>query len=183
MSQNSGEPVVQGQVISDDRLREATGRTRDEWHRILADAGAQEWDHKAVARWLVTEHSVDGWWAQGITVGYEHARGTRRPGQSVDGTFSVSASKTVRATKAAALQAVIETISADLGDPVSVSPDVKYATARWVDGDEKVLATVSQPKPDRALIALDRSRMSEPADEQAKSRLRAWLESAAETLD
>lgn len=181
---STGRPdtVVRGQSASDESVREATGRTREEWHRVLNDAGAQRWKHAAIARWLIEEHGVPGWWAQGITVGYEHARGTRLPGQQADGSFAVGASRTVRATKAAGLQAIIETISADLGDPVSVSPDVKFATARWVDGEERVLASVSQSKPDRALIALDRSRMIEPGTDETKARLRAWLDAASESL-
>lgn len=183
MNEQNTEPVVQGQVVSDEKLREATGRSRQEWHDILGAAGAEDWGHTAIARWLVADQGVDGWWAQGITVGYEHARGSRQPGQQPDGTFAVSATKTVRAPKAAALQAIIETVSVGLGDPVSTSPDVKYATARWVDGEERVLASVSQPRPDRALIALDRSRMAEPATAESKEVLRRWLESAAEVLD
>lgn len=174
--------AVRSSGISSEKVREATGRTPEEWFRILGEAGAQDWDHATIARWLTEEHAVDGWWAQSVTVSYEQARGTRKPGQQPDGTFSVGASKTVPALKAAALQAIIEAVGADLGDPVSVSPDVKFATARWVDGDEKVLASVSQSKPDRALIALDRSRMPEPATPAAKDRLRAWLNATAEKL-
>lgn len=178
-----GETAAQAQLVSDDRVREATGRSREEWHRILTDAGAHDWSHAAIARWLVAEHDVDGWWAQGVTVGYEQARGSRQPGQQADGSFSVNASKTVRAPKAAALQAIIETVGADLGDPVATSPDVKFATARWLEGDERLLATVSQSKPDRALVVLTRTGMVEPATGQSKARLRAWLDDAAAALD
>ncbi|HRQ01141.1 MAG TPA: hypothetical protein PK781_11920 [Terrimesophilobacter sp.] len=182
MSEHSTEPVVQGQTVADDKLRAATGRTRQEWHSILNEAGAGDWSHTAIAKWLVADQGVDGWWAQGITVGYEHARGSRQPGQQADGTFAVSATKTVRAPKAQALQAIVEAVTAELGDPVSMSPDVKFATARWMDGEERVLATVSQPKPDRALIALDRSRMVAPATGESKAGLRRWLDAAAEAL-
>ncbi|MHB1064464.1 MAG: hypothetical protein ACYC1Z_08280 [Georgenia sp.] len=85
------------QQISDARFAEATGREREAWHTLLDRVGAPEWGHTTIARWLVTEHGVDGWWAQSITVGYEQARGLRAPGQRADGTFEVSVTKTLRA--------------------------------------------------------------------------------------
>lgn len=181
-SETGAEGAVQRHNVSDGRLREATGRTSSEWHRILGDAGARDWDHATVARWLTVEHGVDEWWAQNITVGYEQARGTRLPGQQADGTFSVSASKTLRATKAAALRAIIDTISIELGDPASVSPDVRYARAWWRDGGEKVHVTVSEPRDGSAVVALNRSRMAEPGTARSKEGLLAWLDTAQQAL-
>lgn len=72
-----------------------TGRTSEQWHELLDSAGATTWTHKRIAAWLVTEHGVDGWWAQSLTVGYEQARGMRLPGQRPDGTFDANVSKTL----------------------------------------------------------------------------------------
>ncbi len=36
---------------------------------------------------------LSGWWAQGVTVGYERIVGLRLPGQMPDGTFTVSRSR------------------------------------------------------------------------------------------
>ncbi|MEE6281622.1 DUF4287 domain-containing protein [Georgenia sp. MJ170] len=82
-------------LVGDDTVVDRTGRPRQEWFALLDGAGATGWDHKRIAAWLVEEHDVDGWWAQGLTVGYEQARGMREPGQRPDGTFEASASKTV----------------------------------------------------------------------------------------
>lgn len=84
-------------TVSDERVVAATGRTREEWFALLDRAGAREWDHGHIARWLGGKHDVDGWWAQGVTVAYEQARGLREPGQRSDGSFAASATKTVRA--------------------------------------------------------------------------------------
>ncbi|MDO4888996.1 MAG: hypothetical protein Q3979_09935 [Actinomycetaceae bacterium] len=84
--------------ISDERLRAATGRSRRRWFRALDVAGAQEWDHKRIARWLGAKREVDAWWAQALTVDYERARGLREAGQGCDGSFRASASKTLRTT-------------------------------------------------------------------------------------
>lgn len=86
------------ETVGDERVVAATGRTRAEWFALLDDAGARAWDHGHIARWLGGKHDVDGWWAQGVTVAYEQARGKRAPGQRSDGTFSASASKTLRWT-------------------------------------------------------------------------------------
>lgn len=80
---------------SDEVLIGRTGRTWDEWFAILDRWSATERTHTEIARWLVTEHRIDGWWAQSITVGYEQARGMRAPGQRADGTFEASVSKTI----------------------------------------------------------------------------------------
>lgn len=85
--------AVSPQKMSDERMLEATGRVRADWHAFLDAAGARDWAHPRIARWLVEEHGVDGWWAQGITVGFEQAIGRRLPGQSADGTFAISEPK------------------------------------------------------------------------------------------
>ncbi len=86
------------QLISDEHLKEATGRTRKQWFKALDKAGAQDWDHKRIARWLGGKQEVDSWWAQSVTVDYEYARGKRSHGQRSDGSFETSVSKSLRLT-------------------------------------------------------------------------------------
>lgn len=92
------------EMVSDAKVREATGHGRDHWFGVLdayresTTAGAAD-PHRApshtdMAAHLV-DHGVDAWWAQGITVAYEQARGLRMPGQRPDGSFDASASKTL----------------------------------------------------------------------------------------
>ena len=73
------------ETVSDDAVRAATGHGREHWFRLLDGAGASSWNHTAIARHL-TESGLDAWWAQGVTVAYEQARGLRLPGQQPDGT-------------------------------------------------------------------------------------------------
>jgi hypothetical protein len=80
---------------SDEVVRSNTGRTWDEWFALLDAWGAVERPHPEIARWLGQEHGVGGWWAQGVTVAYEQARGLRAPGQRRDGSWEVNVSKTV----------------------------------------------------------------------------------------
>ena len=80
--------------VSNESVRKATGRGWDEWFDILYDAGALGWKHPDIARWVVAEHGISGWWAQSVTVGFERARGLRAEHERPSG-FSLSATKTV----------------------------------------------------------------------------------------
>ena len=80
---------------SDESVLKNTGRTWDEWFKSLDKSGAKSRKHPEIVRWISDEHGVDGWWAQQVTVAYEQDRGMRAPGQRADGTYNVTASKTV----------------------------------------------------------------------------------------
>lgn len=96
MSQKRPQVIaVSGQRISDETLAAKTSRSWDAWFELLDTWGGTRHPHVEIARWLVEEHAIDEWWAQTITVGYEQARGMRKPGQSADGTFAASAGKTI----------------------------------------------------------------------------------------
>lgn len=97
--------------ISSESVKNATGRGWDEWFAVLDEAGAASMKHAEIASWLTSNHLENGWWCQGVTVGYEQARGLRKPHQRPDG-FSVNVSKTIAA-------------------PVS------SIYSMWVDGDER----------------------------------------------
>ncbi|WP_353987473.1 DUF4287 domain-containing protein [Ruicaihuangia caeni] len=134
--------------VGDDAMHQATGRHPDEWFSDLDAAGATNWTHSEIARWLVDHHGVDGWWSQSITVRYEQARGMRLPGQQGDGTFSVSKSKTVPGDAETVLAAAVEVFGVLYGGPpASTNPTANYPTARWkLDGGESVLVRLA-PKP------------------------------------
>lgn len=76
-------------------VRRATGRDRDQWFALLDAWGAAGRPFREIADWLTREHGLSAWWAQKLIVEYEQARGVRPPGVRPDGTFSVTASKTV----------------------------------------------------------------------------------------
>jgi hypothetical protein len=84
--------------MSDKVLREKTGRTWEEWVRILDMRGARSMVHGDIARYLYEEQGVPGWWAQMVTVGYERIRGLRDIGQRRSGEYETNKSKTVPAS-------------------------------------------------------------------------------------
>ncbi|MGW1085781.1 DUF4287 domain-containing protein [Streptomyces sp. NPDC002596] len=83
--------------LSADALRERTGRDWDDWFSVLDAWDATRHTHAEIAAHLRTEHGMDGWYAQSVTVGYEQERGLRQVGQSSTGDWRTSASRTVAA--------------------------------------------------------------------------------------
>jgi hypothetical protein len=84
-------------VMNDAKVQARTGHGLDHWFRVLDAFGVAEKGHTASARHLSSEHGVDGWYAQGITVEYERLRGLRAVNQRMSGLFEVSVSKALRA--------------------------------------------------------------------------------------
>jgi len=81
--------------MSDQTLSARTGRTWEEWVRLLDARGARSMIHRDIAEYLCEEHGIPGWWAQTVTVGYERIRGLRDTGQRRTGEYEVSKSKTL----------------------------------------------------------------------------------------
>ena len=95
---------------------------------MLDRFGAVEKGHTAAARHLYDAHHVDGWYAQGITVAYERARGVRALNQRCDGEYQVSVSKVVAADTADVIKAFTET----------------RRRRRWVEGvDARLVSALS----------------------------------------
>ena len=87
----------------------------------------------------------------------------RAPGQMADGTYSVSASRTLAGDKRQLLDWAVEVVTASVGTPpASVSPDARYATARWKLDDGTLLVTVNPPKNGKATVDLTHSKIREP---------------------
>ncbi len=81
--------------MSDHVVSAKTGRTWEEWVRLLDARGARSMIHRDIAAYLNEEQDVPGWWAQTVTVGYERIRGLRDIGQRRSGEYEASKSKTL----------------------------------------------------------------------------------------
>jgi hypothetical protein len=86
--------------VSDATALAKTGHDLAHWFAILDRFGAVDKGHTAAARHLNEAHRVPGWYAQGITVAYERARGLRALNQRGDGAYEVSVSKVVSGSAA-----------------------------------------------------------------------------------
>jgi hypothetical protein len=79
--------------MSDAAILRGTGKSWDEWFALLDAWQGTTHNHAEIARHVYETYGIDGWWAQGVTVGYERARGMRALHERPDG-FSGNASKT-----------------------------------------------------------------------------------------
>ena len=112
-----------------------TGQGLDHWFQVLDRFGGVEKGHTAAARHLAEDHQIEGWYAQGITVAFERARGVRAANQRCDGKYEVSVSKVV---------------AADAADVMKLLTD-KRLRKRWsvgIDGDlvKALSAAIDAPK-------------------------------------
>ncbi|WP_137989415.1 hypothetical protein [Streptomyces vilmorinianum] len=94
--------------LSDEALAGATGRSWADWFALLDAWGATGRGHTEIARHLVDAEGVSGWHAQSITVGYEQERGLRQVGQSSEGDWQASVSRTVNAPAARVTDAFVD---------------------------------------------------------------------------
>jgi hypothetical protein len=101
-------PRVGEPGMSDEAIVKGTGKGWDDWFRIIDAWDGTSRTHTQIARYINGEHGIDGWWAQGVTVGYERARGMRAVNQRPGEGFEVSVSKTVDMPPLEAWRAFVE---------------------------------------------------------------------------
>jgi hypothetical protein len=79
---------------SDAVLEARTGCTWERWVKALDRVQAYTWSHREIAAHVQEKYEIPGWWAQGVTVGYERIKGLRAAGQRRDGSFAATKSRT-----------------------------------------------------------------------------------------
>ncbi len=79
---------------SDAVLETRTGCTWERWVKALDRVQAYTWSHREIAAHVREKYEIPGWWAQGVTVGYERIKGLRAVGQRRDGSFAATKSRT-----------------------------------------------------------------------------------------
>jgi len=160
-----------------------TGRPRTEWFALLNAWGAADRPHPEIARWLIAEHGVDGWWAQELTVSYEMAIGRRKPGQRADG-FSITGSKTVAVPVerlyAAFLDEAVRSRWLPAGS-LRVRTATPHRTARfdWQDGATRIAVGFTAKGETRSSVALDHERLQ---DAETAAEMKAFWRERLEQL-
>ena len=165
--------------ISAEKVRERTGRTWNEWFALLDEWGAAEREHPEIAAWLNAEHGVPGWWAQGITVEYEKARGLRPQGGDRDGTLNVSASKTVAVPVDRLYEAFTEIEAWAPGAPLRERTALPHRTARydWGEGSTRVIVGFTAKGEGKSTVAISHERL--PDGDSADAMRGYWRERLA----
>ena len=153
-----------------------TGKSWDEWFAVLDRWGAVERPHTEIARWVNQEHGVDGWWAQGVTVAYEQARGLRAPGQRRGGLFEVNASKTVAVPVDRLYQAFADPALRERWLPgaiveVRTAQAARSIRANWDDGSTRLVVNFTARGDSKSQVALVHERIPDAA---TADKLKAW---------
>ena len=162
--------------IAEAKMVEATGRGWQQWFALMDDWGATSRSHTEMARWLVEEHGVPGWWAQSVTVGYERARGLRQPGQRADGGWTVNATKTV-AVPVRQLFGAFEDEAvrdrwlpgAELRRRTATAP--RNARYDWEDGTTRLVVGFEDLGPGKSRVALQHEKLP---DAETSEEMKAW---------
>jgi len=75
---------------------EATGKGWDDWIRFIDRCGGGKMDHKQIVALLAGKGGIERpWWQQMVTVGYEHAKGRRKTGETADAGYQIGVQKTI----------------------------------------------------------------------------------------
>jgi hypothetical protein len=170
-------------TVSDEVIRRRTGRGWEEWFDLLDDWGAIARPHREIARWLASEHGIDGWSSQSVTVSYERARGRRAVGERADG-FVVGASKTVAVPVERLFDAFVDPSLRERWLPEGglrerTASKPKTARFDWGDGDTRVIVGFTAKGESKSTVALEHERL---ADAQEAERMKAFWRDRVATL-
>jgi uncharacterized protein DUF4287 len=162
------EPLTGDLPNSDAAVRQNTGKGWREWLTILDRWGARERKHGEIARYLMEEHGVPGWWAQSITVGYERARGMRAKYQRITGGFNVSVSKTFNVAVGKLYAAFADARQRNKwleGGTLKVRTTQKNKTARfdYEDGSSRVIAYFVPKGRAKTTVTVEHERLPDAA--------------------
>lgn len=174
--------------VGGEAVLKATGRAWEEWLRVLDRAGARSLPHRDIAILVSRRFDIPGWWSQMVAVGYEQARGLRKPGQRVDG-FSASASRTVGRPLDKLFAAWSEPAQRSRWLPdapleIRRATDGKSMRMTWTVGGSNVEVNFAARGPGRSMVQLEHGKLPDfgAAAKQkaywgdALARLKAFLE-------
>lgn len=164
--------------MSDEALSRRTGKTWDEWFAILDRWGATKRTHLDIAAYLQEEFEIGGWWAQGITVAYEYARGMRRLHERPDG-FSITATKTIAVPVGVLFDAVVEGRARARWFPdapltLRTAQAGRSARFNWDDGATRVNVGFTAKGENKSSVAVEHGRL--PNAEAAAEMKQMWRE-------
>ena len=169
-------------LFSDEAIKQGTGKGWEEWFVVLDAWGARERTHTEIARYVREELGVDGWWAQGVTVGYERARGMRMKYQHADG-FSISATKTVAVPIDVLFESFVDARArrrwlTDGEMRLRTSQPGISARFDWEDGSTRVNVGFIDKGPSKSSVAVEHSRL--PDADEAELAKAMWKKRLAE---
>lgn len=172
--------------ISTTAVAKATGHGWDYWLKTLDRLGAAKLPHREIARMLYDRLGLrKNWWVQMIAVGYEQARGLRKPRQNALG-FAASVSRTIAVPVSALYSAWEEGRRGDwLPDALEVRRATKNKSMRitWPDGSG-VAVNFYAKGGEKAVVAVEQTSLpDEGAVEAVKQLWSSTLDRLKSTLE
>lgn len=163
-------------TISSAAVKVRTGRGWAEWLEILDREKAAELGHTAIAKLLHEKYGLPGWWSQGVTVGYEQARGLRAKHEKPEG-FEISASRVVEADAKRVFRAWLDAKVRARWLPRTVikvhkSTPNKSLRVTWTDGAKSISVNFYSKGVGKTQIALQHGKLASAAD--AKKMKAFW---------
>jgi hypothetical protein len=159
--------------VSNAAVAKATGHGWNYWLKALDRAGAASLAHKDIARMLYERLGLrKNWWVQMVAIGYEQARGLRKPHHGALG-FVASVSRTI-GVPVAALFAAFE--DGRRGEWLPDAIEVRRATTNksmritWPDGSGVHVNFYSKGG-DKAVVAVEHQRLPDESAVQAVKQL------------
>lgn len=170
--------------MSDESVKERTGKVWTEWFKILDKAGAKKWPHKEIAMYLLKEKKVGEWWCQMVAVGYEHERGLREKFQNCAGDFSANSSRTIGVPVAKVFKAWTdekirrEWLPGAKMEITTATPG-KSVRAKW-DGDTRVAVGFYGSTATKTRVAVDHMKL---ASSKESLKMKSYWSSALDRLE
>jgi hypothetical protein len=151
--------------MSDEAVKERTGKTWPEWFKILDKAGAQKMTHQEIVAYLHTKQKVGRWWQQMLAVPYEHERGLREKFQKCDGEFAASGSRTLNVPIAKLYTAFCDAKIRgkwlpDADFEITTETKDKSIRAKWDGGASRVSINFYAKGAGKAQAAVDHMKLS-----------------------
>jgi hypothetical protein len=177
------QPAVEPPALatSDEEIRRRTGRGWEEWFDLLDEWGAPDRRHREKARWLAEQQGADplAWNVQAVVSSYERARGLREVGEKDDGTFSISATRTV----AVPVERLYDAFPADgLRERTATRP--RSARFDWGDNGSRLAVAFTAKGDTKSAVSVQHERLGSAAEaERMKAHWRERLTALKEELE
>ena len=171
--------------MSDEAVKERTGKTWAEWFKILDQAGAKKWQHKDISAYLRDEQKVGPWWCQMVAVDYEHARGIREKFQKCDGEFAASGSRTLSVSMTKLYEAWTDEKLRrrwlpDAKMEITTATPNKSLRAKWDDGKSRLSVNFYAKGSGKSQAAVDHMKLASSAE---SAKMKSYWFNALDRLE
>lgn len=169
--------------ISDEAVKNATGKTWKQWIGELDKAGGKKFDHQSITKYLADHYDLGGWWCQMVTVGYEQGTGKRAKHEKPGG-FEISRTKVVDVSlpllfKAWASPAGRSKWLADAPVKIRTSITNKSMRITWKDGVQIVSVNFYEKGKGKSQVAVQHGKLP---DAKAAETMKTYWGKALQRL-